>query len=378
VTKISCDSSHLEMLFLLSTLGMGGSESKTVRIVNALVETGMDARIAYLNPPNTLVGRVSPAVNLIHLDRRGKYSLRALRRLCGAVRGRKVAIFAVNLYPLLYALPAVNLAAGAGSRIIGMVNTAELTGRARHLGLVYAPFLRRCNQVVFGCRAQMSHWSARYGIDSKRCTHIYNGVDETFFSPQRAADPSPLARPSISIPDNAIVFGSVGRLAPEKSLDLLVHAVGTIVSQGRNAYLVIVGDGDQRAPLQRLADAAGISERVRILGSQCDVRPALAMMDVFVLPSSSVETFSNAALEAMAFELPVILSNIGGAAEMLEPGKSGLLFEVGDGPGLIKQMVRLCDSANLRRSLGKQARARVTEHFQFKDMLAKYVALAET
>jgi glycosyltransferase involved in cell wall biosynthesis len=365
-----------EVVFLLSTLGIGGSESKTIRLVNALVGEGINAKIAYLNPPDTLIDRVAPGVTVTHLGRRGKYSARALRRLYQVVRGRTVTIFAVNLYPLLYAVPTAKLAALAGSRVIGLVNTAELTGSARHLGLVYGPLLRRCDKVVFGCQVQMNHWMARYRIDRLRCSHIYNGVDERFFAPQPIDERSSLSRQALGIPINAVVFGSVGRLAPEKNFELLIDAAGKLHQQGRNAYLVIVGDGRERTSLERRASAAGISEKVRFPGSQRDVRSALAVMDVFVLPSSSVETFSNAALEAMSMGCPVVLSNVGGAAEMIEHGRSGLLFAVGDESGLVSQMNMLYESANRRREIGEQARNRILERFRFEDMVAQYKALA--
>jgi L-malate glycosyltransferase len=365
-----------EMVFLLSTLGIGGSESKTVRLVNALVSGGIDAKIAYLSLPDTLIDRVDPAVQANHLDRRGKYSVRALQRLCQIVRGKKVVVFAVNLYPLLYALPSVRLVARSGSKVIGLVNTVELTGRARHLGLVYAPLLRRCDQVVFGCQIQMARWMSRYRIDSSSSKCIYNGVDEDFFSPHFPGDDAAFSRHELGIPSDAVVFGSVGRLAPEKSFDLLIDAVHKLNGKGRNAYLVIAGGGPERAELERLASAIGVSEKVRFLGPLKDVRRALAVMDVFVLPSTSVETFSNSALEAMSMACPVILSNLGGASEMVEHGRSGLLFDVGDGEGLVNQMSTLYYSADRRKDIGNLARQRVLDRFRFKDMVAKYSALA--
>ena len=83
------------------------------------------------------------------------------------------------------------------------------------------------------------------------------------------------------------------------------------------------GDGPLREQLLRRAVELEIADRVHFIGEVEDVRPVLAAMDVFVLPSIAVESFSNAALEAMSMGRPVILSDIGGAREMIDDGVEG-------------------------------------------------------
>jgi glycosyltransferase involved in cell wall biosynthesis len=94
-------------------------------------------------------------------------------------------------------------------------------------------------------------------------------------------------------------------------------------------------------------------------------------MDVFVMPSS-VETFSNATLEAMAMARPVLLSEVGGAPEMVESDSSGLLFNLGNQQALYDALIRLHDSKELRDNLGQAARARVLESFTFGEMIERY------
>ncbi len=98
------------------------------------------------------------------------------------------------------------------------------------------------------------------------------------------------------------------------------------------------------------------------------------MMDVFILPSSA-EIFSNAALEAMAMARAVVLSDIGGAAEMVQHGKSGMLFPTGDIDTLASILADLHASPEMRRSLGIAARRRVLELFRFADMVSRYATL---
>jgi len=361
------------LLFVLNTLAVGGSESKTVRIANALVKSGTSAEIAYLNPPETLRTRIDSSVSTTHLERRGKYSFHTLRRLRQLIDGRRCVVVAVNLYPLLYAVPATKFPRQRQGRVVCLVNTATLPGHKRLLGEVYAPFLRRCDRIIFGCAAQQRLWTDTLRLPPERVGFIYNGVDPEYFTPLAAASASRLFRREHEIPDDAVVYGSVGRMAPEKCFDLLIRALARLNTQRRNSFLVLVGQGDERAKLERLAVRQGVGDRVRFLGLLADVRPAISMMDVFVLPSS--ETFSNAALEAMSMARPVVLSNIGGATEMLDHGESGLIFGAGDLDTLVHLLGSLHDSSELRERLGSAARQRVLDRLRFADMVEHYRTL---
>jgi glycosyltransferase involved in cell wall biosynthesis len=138
---------------------------------------------------------------------------------------------------------------------------------------------------------------------------------------------------------------------------------------------LVVGDGPERAALERLAQATGLAEHIRFVGEMSDVRQALYAMDVFALTSIKSETFSNAALEAMAMARPVVLSQLGGAAEMVDPGRTGYLYPVGDVEGLTAYLRRLAEDTEHRRKLGREARQRVLERFAFERMIDGYEAV---
>jgi glycosyltransferase involved in cell wall biosynthesis len=135
---------------------------------------------------------------------------------------------------------------------------------------------------------------------------------------------------------------------------------------------VLAGTGPERDRLQQLSVALGIAKQVHFLGRMHDVRSALATMDVFVLPSVSVETFSNAALEAMAMRLPVILSDIAGAAEMITDGEDGFLYKKNDMQRLADLLVRLDADRQLGRRLGQRARETVLARFNIERMIDDY------
>ncbi|MDQ3776329.1 MAG: glycosyltransferase [Pseudomonadota bacterium] len=106
------------------------------------------------------------------------------------------------------------------------------------------------------------------------------------------------------------------------------------------------------------------------------MRPALLAMDVFVLTSKAVETFSNAALEAMAMARPVVLSDVGGAREMVSEGKNGYVYPKGDVERLAQILKLIHDRPHLRQALGDVGRVMVEERFSFSQMVDEYERLA--
>lgn len=366
------------LLFVLNSLEVGGSETKIIRVANELARSGFAVELAYLNPPETMLGMIDPAVPVTRLDRRGKYSFSSLRRLRTLVGHERQTVVAVNKYPLLYVIPAVKWRKLSNVNAVGLVNTDDLVGKERLYGKLFARFLRQCDQIVFGCMAQRRHWVKKYGLPLERSQVIYNGVDHELYSPTSKAREGTMLRRLLGIPDGEIVIGSVGRLAPEKSFDSLIVAVARLRTAGRQAHVILAGQGAERSKLENLAAAEGVGHRVHFLGVQSDVRPALSAMDIFVLPSKAVETFSNAALEAMAMARAVVLSEMGGAAEMVQNGKSGFIFPVGDIDTLTQILSTLYDCREMRERLGTTARKHVIASFSSAVMVNNYRMLSQS
>lgn len=366
------------VLFVSGTLGVGGSETKIVKIANALARSGYSAAIAYLNPPETLLEKINPNVPVTHLHRRGKFSINSLRRLHSLVVSKYRVVVAVNFYPLLYVVPAVKFLTPRQGRAICLINTTDFVDGQWVVGPIYAPFLRLCDQLVFGCQAQQKLWTRKYKLPVQGSTSIYNGVDSEFFSPEIDFKGTDDFRAKFGIPKDAIVIGSVGRFAPEKNQELLIKALGNLNASGRDAYLILIGDGEQRGALEAAAVSNELVDKIVLPGVLKDVRPAISAMDIFVLPSRAVETFSNAALEAMSMARPVVLSNIGGAAEMVEHNQSGYLFDSGNIDMLTDFLTKLYDSKPERDRVASAARQRVKERFHFTAMLDSYKALIDS
>jgi glycosyltransferase involved in cell wall biosynthesis len=372
-------SRQLDALYLLNCLSIGGSERKIVRLANQLQRRGLAPAIAYLNGPETLLPLLDPQVPRWHLDRRGKYSFAAAGRLSELIAAwQPRVVFAVNLYPALYVLGATRSMIDARPLRAALVNTTDMGSGDRWRKSIYRRLLRRFDRVVYGCEVQREQWLG-HADPSLDCSRIlYNGVDLEDFNPAAARDAAQSWRIAQSCTADSFVVGSVGRMIEAKNHIVLIDSVARLRYDGIDARLVLAGDGPLRAELQQRAACAGIAEAVTFTGNLADVRPILGALDVFVLPSLYIETFSNAALEAMAMRKPVILSDAGGAAEMVRDGIDGyvvpraLLAE--RLPALLSGLA--CDRS-LRSRFAAAARRRVETTFSLEAMVMGYERIIE-
>jgi len=374
VTPPPCD-----VLFLLSTLAVGGSERKIARMANRLKEEGIAVNLACLNAPYTLEPTLRRDVPLTKLERRGKFSFAAVLRLRKLIqRDRPATVVAVNLYQALYVACATFLMARR-PRIVALVNTSTFRGRRMRKRL-YQSVLSRFDLVVHGSRAQSRFWEnpASAARDKERSTVIYNGVDSAHFDPIVAFEAAKRLRASLGVKPGALLIGSIGRLAPEKNHEVLLTTLRRLRVARVDAHLVIAGKGPLRDHLLRRAAELEIADRVSLIGEFEDVRPVLAALDVFVLPSVAVESFSNAALEAMSMGRPVILSDIGGAREMIDDGVEGYVVSATElGARLPAIIAALYADARKRQAMGAAARARAVSRFSMIGMTAAYRGLLQ-
>jgi glycosyltransferase involved in cell wall biosynthesis len=374
ISDQATETAPIDALFVLSSLAVGGSERKITRMANRLKEEGVAVSLACLNGPYTLEQTLRRDLPLHKLERRGKFSLRAVWKLRQMIRrDRPATVVAVNLYQALYVACATFLMAGR-PRTVALVNTSTF-GRRLYLKRFYQAVLSRFDHTVHGSQVQRSLWvnSARAAETS---SVIYNGVDASHFEVTSVFEAAKRLRASLGVKPTGLLIGAVGRLAPEKNHDVLLTALRRLRVARVDAHLVIAGAGPLRAALEKRAAALEIADRVSFIGELDDVRPVLAALDVFVLPSVAVESFSNAALEAMAMGRPVILSDIGGAREMIDDGVEGYVVSPTELPARLPALIAaLYAEPRKRLQMGQAARARAMSCFSVSGMSAAYRAL---
>ena len=135
--------------------------------------------------------------------------------------------------------------------------------------------------------------------------------------------------------------------------------------------LLMVGDGPERPKAEWLASTHGVAGDVIFVGKQNDMAPLLSIADVLLLPSDH-ESFGLVALEAMACEVPVIATRVGGIPEVVEDGEDGYLYELGDVDAMAEGCLRILQEPNLRLEMGRAARAHATRDFCASKIVHQY------
>ncbi len=208
------------------------------------------------------------------------------------------------------------------------------------------------------------------GVPEAALRVIPSAVDPQALAPTRSRE-SVRAAEGLG---NEILFLTVAALVPRKGLDVLLRALARLVEEGLAPVLWICGSGPARSGLERLSEELGLAKRVRFLGRREDVPDLLAACDVFALPARR-EGLGVAALEAMAAGRPVVASRVGGLAEAVVEGGTGLLVPPDDPAALAAALGRLLREPALRRELGRAGPGRIAEGFRADQMVAAYEEL---
>jgi glycosyltransferase involved in cell wall biosynthesis len=208
-----------------------------------------------------------------------------------------------------------------------------------------------------------------------RVLTIGNGVDLSRFDPARFSAADRLAmRERLGIPADARVLGIIGRLVREKGYFELFRASAELAARFPNFRLVVIGDAlpsdhdDSTAELQRLVDELGIRDRIVFTGQRTDVPEILSAMDVFTLPSYR-EGMPRSVIEAMAMNLPCVVTDVRGCREEILDGESGYIIPVREAAALSRRCGELLGDPVLARKMGASARLRAAELYSEERVL---------
>ncbi len=275
------------------------------------------------------------------------------------------AIVCTNMYSMLYGVLA---RAGSETRpkLVTVFHTTLLMSYKEKVQmLLYRQLIRRCDLLIYVCENQRRYWRS-LGLRPLADAVVHNGIDSSYFSDIHVADGQTSLRRTLGFAPNDYVVGLCSALRPEKAHGDLLKALVRLREKGIPAKALFIGDGSERAAIERMIQQLGLAAHVRITGTQQDVRPYIVCCDVMTLVSRT-ETFSLAALESMALAKPMVMSDIGGASEQVIHGQNGLLFEPGDIDALTQHLTTLTSSA-LRDQMGAAAARRVRQMFTLDAM----------
>jgi glycosyltransferase involved in cell wall biosynthesis len=246
----------------------------------------------------------------------------------------------------------------AGVGVI-ICNEVDLNYQQKGLGRILSAYLRKAlipitDKVIVCSQAVLDYWAKG---DDKKYIVIYPPFDSTKF-------PSNMIRSEKNNYKNGKypVIGTVSRISQEKGHKYLIQGMRIINKSFPSARLKIVGTGPLINELQALSESMGLGKIIQFIGFADDLYHELASMDVFVLPSLT-EGFPISLQEAMAARLPVAASAVGGIPELVENGKSGLLFPPKNPEETARSVIEILTNRKKAEEMGRYGQELVTVNY---------------
>jgi glycosyltransferase involved in cell wall biosynthesis len=352
------------VLQLIETGGPGGAERVLINLCESLKSRGWGVTAGLLKTGwlKDQLDRRSVPVRLLQLSRPLDPVL--LWRLCRLIKELRIELvhaheFTMNWYGSL---------AGrlAGVPVVATVHGKHYYGEALRRRVMLRSVQWAGGEVVAVSDDIKSFLESKLGLRRVRC--LPNGIDVHRFSKAIREE----ARRELGFSPQDFVIGAIGNLYTVKGHAVLVEAAASL--KDPRLHVVIGGRGDQEQPLRELAARLGLGDRLRLLGFREDVPRLLAAFDAYALPSFS-EGQSLSLMEAMAAELPIVASRVGGNPELLEEGRCGLLFEAGRADQLADSIRILRTEPDRMLRLAADARARACRDYSLENMIERYLAL---
>lgn len=269
--------------------------------------------------------------------------------------------------------------AGVAGRLAGRRAGVPVVYTEHNLMERYHPWTRRANLWTWGLQQRVVAVSeevagsiARHAGSRVPVRVVRNGVPVAHL--RRDPEAGAAVRRSLGIPGHAPVVGQVAVFRRQKRLDLWLEAAREVLRHRPETRFLLVGDGPLREETEAQARELGLGDAVSFPGLQDDVRPFLSAMDLLLI-TSEFEGLPLVLLEAMALELPVVSSPVGGIPEVVRDGETGRLVPFGRPSEAAAATLEILASSSERATLGRAGRHRVAEEFDTDRMLGELEAL---
>jgi glycosyltransferase involved in cell wall biosynthesis len=359
----------MRVMFVTPDLRMGGAERHLVTLAGALDRTRFASTVVCIKGLGPLHHDLKcRGIEVLSLQA-GERSLAlpgALRRLVVQMRARRIE--AVITHGL--SANVLGRLAAAMARVPMRITWKHNCGHLGHHGLLERSSERMlgslCTRYIGVAHGQLPYLLGYLRLAPEKVRIIHNAVDLARYpSAEQLGD----LRGGLGLDDRDRVVAVTAVLRREKDHETILRAIQRLAAQVPYVKLLLIGDGPERARLQRLASELGIEERVVFLGPRRDAAELLACADVVALASYTVECFPYAILEAMAMRRPAVCTAVGGLPEMIEDGVTGYLVPKCDPAALARALGRVLGAEDRGRAMGEAARRRLEERLPFANMV---------
>jgi glycosyltransferase involved in cell wall biosynthesis len=361
----------LRVVALIDAIQVSGPGRQLAALARCLAPRGVDLRVVTFHrtgrPRAPYLDHLERAnIGYVVLPESGPLDARLIARLRRVLADWAPSIVQTHGYKpsaLAYLLRVTGR--GAGWRWIAFSHgTTSENLKTRFYHWLDARLMARADRVVAMSRR---HQAGLSHLGAKACV-VYNAVLPAPAENGRAAVSLPAELEAIARP----VLGVVGRLSPEKGVDVFLHACERLARRDVAFSAVVAGDGPQRGDLERLRDGLGLRARVQFVGALSPVDSLYPRLDLLVIPSRS-EGLPNVLLEALRANVPVVATRVGAVPEVIDSPRAGTLV-------LPEAPEALADA--IERSLARDddaeataARRAVTERFSLERRVLAHVEL---
>ena len=368
---------RLRILYTVNRMDIGGSQTHLLQVLRLLDRNQFEPMLCCLSGEGALLetaretGATVVGVGLGRL--KSPSAAGAVLRLTRFMRRARIDI--VHNY-LLRANVAGTLAARLAR--VPLVLTSK-RGCHEMRGLELAA-VRLSNRLA-DCITANAEAVRRYVHDNEGCplekmVVIPSGIDTDRFAPLAPAD----YKARLGVAADRRVVGIVTRMRVRKGVEEFLRAMGMVREQMPEACAVVVGEVDLDASLRALVQELRLDGHLHLLGRRSDMAEVLSAFDLFVL-SSHDEGMSNAILEAMAMQRPVVATDVGGTNEVVQDGRTGVLVPAKDPAALAQGILRVLRAPQEGAAMGERGRAIAIERFSARAMVRQmeqlYVQLLE-
>jgi glycosyltransferase involved in cell wall biosynthesis len=364
-------------MYPVNNLEVGGAEQQLKELVKGLDKRRFKPLVVTLYPGGMLEPEVRkiPDVELLSVNRNGKYDFQALTRMVSLLRKYKVDIIQPFLTPATFfgLLPA--LVQRTQVKIATERSAAWDTQNGRGLYQKTEDFLSRfADWVVPNSQAGRNYLISR-GINHARIKVIYNGINLERLIPDVAK--AARIRDQMGLPENGQVVGMTACLRPDKDYATFLLGAKIIHRAMPRVRFAILGDGPLKPDIENMVKDLGMEHIVTMFGRQMDVASYVSCFDVACLCSTHTEGCSNVTLEAMALGKPVVVTDVGGNREVVEHGKTGFLVPARNPEAFADSVLTCLCQPDWARDIGQCARKMVNTRFSLTRMVNEYEQLYE-
>lgn len=319
------------LAIVFNGLYVGGAEKFGISLANKFVSEGTKVTLFFFQDiKSPLLEEIDQRIEKVYFIRKRKWQFNFSMAFQNSLEERSIKkVFIIGLMPLFFTRVKGWSRSKPIDYYLSLHSTIPKNIKTYLQNFLLLRLVRKSDRVLFICENQKKFYKDAYLFKPSHQSVIYNGVDTDYFKPDSEANNQELRR-KLDIPEGHRVILLTATIRKEKGHSDAIAALKLLHEKfpgNKNTHLLFVGSGETSIiqSLKAQVKESDLENYVHFAGNQKDVRPFYSISDLFTLTSYSVETFSIAALEAMSMGLPLSLTEIGGASEMVTEGINGYL-----------------------------------------------------